>query len=52
MDDLGALCWRFGKKLLVSSGETEPGGHGSDHHHEPPAKGPPAVPPAMSPAAK
>ena len=23
MDDLGALCWRFGKKLLVSSGETE-----------------------------
>jgi hydrophobe/amphiphile efflux-1 (HAE1) family protein len=52
MDDLGALCWRFGKKLLVSSGETEPAGHGSDHHNEPPAKGPPAVPPAMSPAAK
>jgi predicted RND superfamily exporter protein len=51
MDDLGALCWRFGKKLLASSGETEPAGHGSDHH-EPPAKGPPAVPPAMSPAAK
>jgi hypothetical protein len=50
MDDLGALCWRFGKKLLVSSGETEPGG--ADHHSEPPAKGPPAVPPAMSPAAK
>ena len=22
MDDLGALCWRFGQKLLVSSGET------------------------------
>jgi hydrophobe/amphiphile efflux-1 (HAE1) family protein len=52
MDDLGALCWRFGKKLLASSGETEPAGHGSDHHNEPPAKGPPAVPPAMSPAAK
>ena len=54
MDDLGALCWRFGKKLLVSSGETEPepAGHGSDHHNQPPAKGPPAVPPAMSPAAK
>ena len=51
MDDLGALCWRFGKKLLASSGETEPAGHESDHH-EPPAKGPPAVPPAMSPAAK
>jgi len=52
MDDLGALCWRFGKKLLVSSGETEHTGHGTDHHNEPPAKGPPAVPPAMSPAAK
>jgi hypothetical protein len=51
MDDLGALCWRFGQKLLVSSGEPEETGHGSDHH-EPPAKGPPAVPPAMSPAAK
>jgi hypothetical protein len=53
MDDLGALCWRWGQKLLVSSGEeeAEPAGHGSDHH-EPPAKGPPAVPPAMSPAAK
>jgi hydrophobe/amphiphile efflux-1 (HAE1) family protein len=51
MDDLGALCWRFGKKLLASSGETEPAGHGSDHHNEPAAKGPPAVPPAMSPAA-
>ena len=56
MDDLGALCWRFGKKLLVSSGEhaarERASGHGSDHHNEPPAKGPPAVPPAMSPAAK
>jgi hypothetical protein len=52
MDDLGALCWRFGKKLLASSGETEEAGHGSDHHSEPPAKGPPAVPPAMSPAAE
>ena len=52
MDDLGALCWRFGQKLLVSSGESEQAAHGSDHHSEPPAKGPPAVPPAMSPAAK
>jgi hypothetical protein len=53
MDDFGALCWRFGQKLLVSSGENEPPvGHASDHHNEPPAKGPPAVPPAMSPAAK
>jgi hypothetical protein len=49
MDDFGALCWRFGKKLLVSSGEEEAG---QDHHIEPPAKGPPAVPPAMSPAAE
>ena len=54
MDDLGALCWRFGQKLLVSHGEPEHGGHGhgSDHHNEPPAKGPPSVPPAMWPAAK
>jgi hypothetical protein len=52
MDDLGALIWRFGKKLLVSSAETEADSHGPDHHREPPAKGPPAVPPAMSPAAK
>ena len=39
MDDLGALCWRFGQKLLVSSGEAEEAGHGSDHH-EPPGQGP------------
>ena len=52
MDDVGALCWRFGQKLLVSSGEAEEAGHGPDHHNEPPAKGPPAVPPAMSPAAE
>ena len=32
MDDLGALCWRFGQKLLVSSGEPDEAGHGSDHH--------------------
>jgi multidrug efflux pump subunit AcrB len=51
MDDLGALCWRFGQKLLVSRGEPDEAGHGSDHH-EPPAKGPPSAPPAMSPAAK
>lgn len=48
MDDLGALIWRFGKKLIVSSADSDPAGH-----HEPPAaKSPPPVPPAMSPAAK
>jgi hypothetical protein len=51
MDDFGALCWHFGKKLLTSSGETEEA-DGSDHHNDPSTKGPPAVPPAMSPAAK
>jgi len=51
MDDLGALCWRFGKKLLASSGESEEAGHGPDHHNDPSAK-PPAAPPAMSPAAE
>ena len=47
MDDIGALIWRFGKKLLVShGGETEhpPAGHGD--HKEPPA------PPVHSPAAE
>jgi len=36
MDDVGALFWRFGKKLLVSSGEGE---HAADEHsngHKPP----------------
>jgi hypothetical protein len=37
MDDVGALFWRFGKKLLVSSGENEhehpPAGHAE---HKPP----------------
>jgi hypothetical protein len=38
MDDVGALIWRFGKKLLVSSGEGE---HDADGHgvgHKPPPK--------------
>jgi len=51
MAAVGALCWRSGQKLRVSSGESEEAGHGPDHHNEPPAK-PPAVPPAMSPAAE
>src|SRR6266576_2562136 len=47
MDDLGALIWRFGKKLIVSHGESEE--HPADHHGEPPAKNPPAM---VSPAAE
>jgi len=48
MDDVGALFWRFGKKLLVSSGEGEhehpPAGHGAEH------KAPPTI--VHSPAAE
>jgi hypothetical protein len=41
MDDIGTLCWRFGKKLLVSSADTEhlPESHGD--HRDPPA--PPGI---------
>src|SRR5580698_794561 len=48
MDDLGALIWRFGRKLLASSGENE---HPPEDHAD--HKGPPA-PPAIvhSPAAE
>jgi hypothetical protein len=28
MDDLGALIWRFSKRLVVSHGESEPPAHG------------------------
>jgi len=35
MDDLGALIWRFGKKLVVSHGDSDSAGHGD--HNEPPA---------------
>jgi multidrug efflux pump subunit AcrB len=33
MDDVGALFWRFGKKLLASDGENEhpPAEHSADH---------------------
>jgi hypothetical protein len=27
MDDLGALIWRFGKRLIVHSEDAEAGGH-------------------------
>jgi hypothetical protein len=34
MDDLASLIWRFGKKLIVSTGDAE---HDGDHHGQPPA---------------
>src|ERR1043165_1065759 len=34
MDDFGALIWRFGKRLIVSSEDAD---HGGDHHGQPPA---------------
>lgn len=40
MDDVGALFWRFGKKLLASSGEGEHGAtadHARDHKPTPPS---------------
>jgi hypothetical protein len=46
MDDLGALIWRFGSKLLASSGENEPGPDDHAGGHKPP----PLV--ARSPAAE
>jgi multidrug efflux pump subunit AcrB len=50
MDDVGALIWRFGKRLIVNHGEDE--APPSGHHQAPPAKGPPAVPPGIAPAAE
>jgi hypothetical protein len=46
MDDIGALFWRFGKKLLASSGDGEhaPADHAPDH------KPPPTI--VHSPAAE
>jgi multidrug efflux pump subunit AcrB len=46
MDDIGSLFWRFGKKLLASSGEGEhaPADHAADH------KPPPTI--VHSPAAE
>src|ERR1700680_3351922 len=34
MDDIGSLMFRFGKRLVVSSGDAE---HDDDHHKAPPA---------------
>ena len=36
MDDVGALIWRFGSKLLASSGEDEPGPDDHAGGHKPP----------------
>ncbi len=49
MDDVGALAWRFGKKLIVSHGDEQPP---AGHHGAPPAKGPPVPPSSLSPAAE
>jgi predicted RND superfamily exporter protein len=50
MDDVGALFWRFGKKLLVSHGESEHAAaeHGPERAAE--HKGPPTI--VHSPAAE
>jgi hydrophobe/amphiphile efflux-1 (HAE1) family protein len=48
MDDLGALIWRFGSKLIVSTGDAEHPPAGHDDHRQPPT--PPAI--VSSPAAK
>jgi multidrug efflux pump subunit AcrB len=47
MDDIGALIWRFGKKLLASSGDGE---HGATVDHTRDHKPPPAI--VHSPAAE
>ncbi|MHC2152904.1 Cu/Ag efflux pump CusA [Bradyrhizobium diazoefficiens] len=47
MDDLGALIWRFGKRLIVHSEDTEAPGH---HHEASPAQ--PAQKSIVHPAAE
>ena len=47
MDDVGALFWRFGKKMLASSGENE---HAADEHGAAGHKPPPTI--VHSPAAE
>jgi multidrug efflux pump subunit AcrB len=50
MDDIGSLIWRFGRKLVVNSADSEHDGHGGDHH----AAAKPPAPPSIvhSPAAE
>ncbi len=49
MDDVGSLIWRFGKMLIVSSGDAE---HAGDAHQHPPAQTTPHPPTMVSPAAE
>jgi hypothetical protein len=51
MDDIGSLIWRFGKRMIVTTGDAD---HVDEHHKAPPAppvQSPP-VPPAIAPAAE
>jgi len=51
MDDVGSLIWRFGRRMIVSTGDA---GHDDEHPKAlpaPPAQSPP-VPPAIAPAAE
>jgi hypothetical protein len=50
MDDVGSLIWRFGKKLIVSSGEAEQ--EQAEHRRQLAQPGPPAPPTIVSPAAE
>jgi hypothetical protein len=52
MDDVGALIWRFGKRLIVSHQEDEEPPLALHGHGHPPAKGPSPVPPKVAPAAE
>jgi hydrophobe/amphiphile efflux-1 (HAE1) family protein len=49
MDDIGAVIWRFGRRLIVSHADKE---LASDQPAAPPAKRPAGAPSAMSPAAE
>jgi hypothetical protein len=51
MDDVGALIWRFGKRLVVSHGDDEEPPSG--HHQAPSANGAQPTPPKVAaPAAQ
>ena len=50
MDDVGSLIWRFGKRLIVSSGEAER--EQAEHRRQLALQNPPAPPSIVSPAAE